>query len=280
MNIGIIGLGLIGGSLGKSFVEKTAYKVFGKDISNDVVLQAISDKAIHEVLGEKDLANLDIAIIALTPRKIQAIMSDIIAKLKPGSLAIDACGIKSLSTQIMANFAKNYPEIQFISTHPMAGREVSGIKNSTPDLFRGASMILTPISASTDATSKLTDIFREIGFSKIFHSDTDEHDSMIAYTSQLPHIISSCYIQNEKALRHNGFSAGSFLDLSRVAKMNVGMWTELIFENREKMVPELDLLIRNLSAFRQALATSDEPRLAELFQAGDIMKRRVDNAED
>ena len=273
MNIGIIGLGLIGGSLGKAITKKTTHKVYGFDISPDVLMKAELLSAIHSPLI--DYKTLDLLIIAVNPRAFEKILLDVAPKLKSGACIIDICGNKSAPVEAMREISKQHPDIHFVGTHPMAGKEVSGIKHSSASLFDKASMIFVPVTKDIETIANLKKLFLDLGFGEVVITDEVKHDRLIAYTSQLPHIISSCYIQSDLAENHRGFSAGSFRDLSRVAKMNPGMWTELVFDNRAEVLPELESFIDRMSEFKDALVAGDEGKIKEMFEKGDLKKREI-----
>jgi len=277
MNIGIIGLGLIGGSLGRAIIKKTEHKVYGYDISADVMLKAEILSAIHFPLTEQDYEKLDLLIIATFPRLFEKIMQDTTPKLKNSACVIDIGGNKKAPVTAMRKMSKKFPDINFIATHPMAGKEFPGIDHSTPTLFEKASMIMVPITNDAKVISDLKKLFLELGFGTIIFTDDKTHDKMISYTSQLPHIISSCYIQSDLADVHNGFSAGSFRDLSRVARMNPIMWTELVLDNKTELLPELESFINRLTAFKDALRTNNEAKIKTMFQNGNAKKEQIEN---
>jgi prephenate dehydrogenase len=274
MNIGIIGLGLIGGSFGLAVVSKTQHRVYGHDISDAVISEAQNVGAIHAPLTDDIYRELDLIIVALTTRQFADTLPQLCARLKKGALVIDICGLMKKPIEAMKIAAGQYPGIKFISTHPMAGKEVCGISNASVALFENSSIIVSSVKANQEDIVNLNQLLKDIGFSRIEYADADKHDAIIAYTSQLPHIISSAFIQSDTALAHHGFSAGSFLDLSRVSKMNYNMWSELVVDNAEQVLPELDAFIERLNSFKQAINKGDEARVRDMFKAGDAQKRK------
>lgn len=277
MNIAVIGLGLIGGSLGRAIVKKTEHKVFGRDIDPDTVQKAGLLQAFNEELDDQNIGDIDFVIIALRPAATAKVMEELAPKLKSGAVMIDCCGTKRKITGVMKDLKNAYPELYFIGGHPMAGREYSGISHSTAGLFDKASMIVTPVAAPLEVLCRVKALFAEIGFEGTLITTATKHDQMIAYTSQLAHIISSAYVKSPEHIDHAGFSAGSFKDLTRVAKLNPEMWTELFLENKDNLIQQIDILLTNLTAYRNALAASEQLKLEALLAEGVACKEAAEN---
>ena len=250
MTIGIRGMGLIGGSFEKAF-----------------------RRAGHDVLNLKDASPADIrscalVVVCLPPRMVAPWIAEHAADFADDALVTDAAGVKGVVCDALADLAKS-AAWTYVGGHPMAGRERSGYANSTPDLFQGASMIFTPYAwTSETALARLKAIFGEIGFGRFVVTDPARHDEMIAYTSQLAHVVSSAYVRDSLAAEHAGFSAGSFQDMTRVATVDPDMWTELFLSNRENLDRVLARLIARLSEYHEALRTSDAPALNALLAEG------------
>ena len=245
MNIGIVGLGLIGGSIAKSIKRFSSHKVYGVDINEDVISKAELVGAIDDEC--RDLSICDIVIIALYPSATIDFIEKNYQNFKKGSIVVDTCGVKREVCQKIFPFAEE-KGFKFVGGHPMAGTENSGFDYSKDTMFRYASMILVPSKYEEIETIEfLKNFFLEIGFSKIQICTDDEHDKMIALTSQLAHILSSAYVKSPSALKHNGFSAGSFKDMTRVAKLNEKMWSELFLDNKDNLLLEINALIDRLS---------------------------------
>lgn len=278
MNIGIIGLGLIGGSLGRSLIKNTSHTVYGYDISGETMLKAELLNAVHQRLTEEDYINLDILIIALNPRAFEKVLAETVKKLKDGAIVMDIAGNKHRIVEAMRRAAKRYPEIKFIATHPMAGREFWGINHSVAGLFEKASVLMIPVHTDIKQLVTVKRLLLDLGVLSVIMTNEIVHDKMIAYTSQLAHIVSSSYVKSPSAEAHNGFSAGSFRDLTRVAKLNAPMWAELMTDNRENLVKELDIFIKNLKEYRAALAEGDEERLLRLLEEGNLKKELIEKA--
>ena len=271
MTVGIVGLGLIGGSMAKSIKARTQDKVLGIDLDEETMNMARMMGSIDGVLTDEMIPACDIVMIAVAPLSVLEWLREKSGLLK-GRIFIDLCGVKR---QIGKEISKTAKEAGFIYVggHPMAGREVSGFVNASNDLFRGASMILVPDGSSDIVTlDRLKAYFLTIGFDRITFSTPDEHDRIIAYTSQLAHITSSAYIKSPTAQRHMGFSAGSYRDMTRVAKLDEELWTELFLENSDYLTDELRLLINNLSDYLDALEKHDPESLKALLKRGKELK--------
>ena len=276
MIIGIIGLGLIGGSLAKSIKEHTKYTVWGFDINPDVVEKALLVGAIDEELTDDALPRCDIVLVALYPGRCVEYITAHADKFGPDAIVVDCAGVKRTVYEPLSKLAENYPWT-YIGGHPMAGREFSGFDHTTGTLFERASMILTPMPDIT--VEKLIDakgFFLDMGFRTVRITTPQEHDNMIAFTSQLAHIVSSAYVKNPRSSQHKGFSAGSFQDMTRVARLNEDMWTELFLANADLLVPSIDDFIYRLTQYRDVLAQRDEQALWELLREGRLMKESLD----
>jgi prephenate dehydrogenase len=277
MKIGIIGLGLIGGSLAKTIKLHTNYEVLGYDISEDEVKRAELTETIDCRLSDDTLPECDIVLVALYPQAIVDYVRTNADKFKSGALVVDCGGVKRAVINKLAGTVADSPW-HFIGGHPMAGREYSGFRYAKDDLFEHASMILTPCeNISIETRSFAKDFFLNIGFERVVFTTPEMHDEMIAYTSQLAHIISNVYIRSDLAMKHKGFSANSFQDMTRVARINAQMWTELFLLNKEPLTAELDGLVARLSLIRNAIAAGDADHLTELLKEGHERKELLDN---
>lgn len=268
MNVGIVGMGLIGGSMAKAVKTKTGHSVFAFDINDETMLMAKLSGAVDGELGIDKMACADVIFLALRPAVAIKWLEENAAHLTSRTTVVDFCGVKRSVTQKMKSIAQKH-QFHYIGGHPMAGKERGGFKNSTPDLFVGASMILTPDEATIPETLEmLSSLFYDVGFSRIVYSTPDEHDRIIAYTSQLAHIVSSAYIKSPEAQRQRGFSAGSFRDMTRVAYLDEDMWTELFLEDADYLTKEVDILIANLEEYKSALHNADKEKLHDLLKDG------------
>ena len=274
MNIAVIGLGLIGGSMCKCLKKHTFHHIMGFDMDKDTVRKALEQNAIDEEITADRLSEANLTIICLYPKAICEFVQTNADKFKKGSIVIDTCGVKKM---IVDNCTPILSErnVLFVGTHPMAGREFSGFDYSTDDLFDNASFIITPSETTPQiAIDLLSTLAGSIGFSKAVISTPEKHDQVIAYTSQLAHIVSNAYVKSPSVFEFNGFSAGSFMDLTRVAKLNEDMWTSLFMCNKEALLNELNQIIKSISEYRDAISTDNYELLHELLKNGRILKEK------
>lgn len=272
MTIGIIGLGLIGGSIAKAIKENTENTVLGYDIAESVVMKAKLVKAIDAELTEEKLRECDLLIVALYLEDTIKYIIDNAALFKKGGIVMDCCGVKREVCNAIEPAARENGFI-FVGGHPMAGIEFSGFEHSRKSLFEKASMIVTPFPGThIEVIEILKKLFLKIGFNIFQITTPEEHDSMISFTSQLAHIVSSAYVKSPAAAKHKGFSAGSFKDMTRVAKLNEKMWTELFFSNRDNLVHEIDSLVIRLSEYSSALKNNDTETMNTLLREGRQLK--------
>lgn len=276
MTVGIVGLGLIGGSLARSIKVHTDFEVLGMDINPQTMLQANLLGAIDGTLTEDNLARCDVVLVALYPAAIVTWITEHQDAFRPGAWVIDCGGVKEAVCTPLNALAQGKPW-HYCGGHPMAGREFSGFRYAKDDLFDRASMILTPPrDAGPEVLTWLKDFFLTIGFRRVQFTTPWEHDERIAYTSQLAHVVSSAYVKCPLAQKHRGFSAGSFADMTRVAKLNEDMWTELFFDNRDALLPEINGLIDRLAAYRDALAAEDHQAMKQLLREGREIKEALE----
>ncbi|MBE6701372.1 MAG: prephenate dehydrogenase [Ruminococcaceae bacterium] len=268
MNIAVIGLGLIGGSMAKGIKTKTGHMVFGKDTNSETMLMASLSGAIDKEIDDKILGDCDLIFLCLTPNVAINWLEENKKKISSKTTVVDFCGIKRDVCKKLSKIAEE-GNFSYVGGHPMAGKERGGFKNSSPDLFTGASMILTPDEKTLPETLEtLSSLFYDVGFSRIVYSTPEEHDRIIAYTSQLAHIVSSAYIKSPEAARQRGFSAGSFRDMTRVAYLDEKMWTELFLGDADYLTKELGILISHLEEYKSALESGNKEELTKLLKEG------------
>ena len=276
MNIGIIGLGLIGGSLARSIRANTSHTVYGYDIDVATMLRAKAIDAIHEELTDEDLPKCDIVLVALYPEMCADYIIGHAEDFGENAVVIDCAGVKRYVCERVEPVAAAH-KWTYIGGHPMAGREFSGFAYAKADLFKNASMILTPSSdVDIRVRERIKAFFLEMGFGMVRFCTPAAHDQMIAYTSQLAHVVSGAYVKNPLAMEHKGFSAGSFLDMTRVARLNENMWTELFMENTDLLLPALDDIIGRLTEYREALASGNAEKIRPVLREGRLCKEALD----
>lgn len=275
MTVGIVGLGLIGGSMAKGIKTHTEHTVLGLDKNAETMQMAKMSGAIDGNLGDDNIGDCGLILAALPPAALVKWAQDNAAKFSDRATLVDLCGVKRAICDKLAPIAAENG-FSYIGGHPMAGKELSGFVNSGSELFNGASMILTP-DERTDMQmlDYLKDFFLKIGFAELTFTTPEEHDRIIAYTSQLAHITSSAYVKSPTAQQNRGFSAGSFRDMTRVAKLDENLWTELLLSNSDNLTSELELYIDNLSKYLIALKNGDEKALRALLKEGRDLKLKA-----
>ncbi|HMM06185.1 MAG TPA: prephenate dehydrogenase [Clostridiales bacterium] len=268
MNIAIVGLGLIGGSFAKSIKARTAHRVWGTDIDHETMTLARLCGAIDAPLEEEKLKDCDLILVALCPAAAITWVQEHSGQISAKTTVVDLCGIKREVCAALTPIAET-KGFSFIGGHPMAGSERGGFVNAKDNLFCGAAMILTPLE-TTDIhlLEDLKRFFTDVGFGSLTFATPEEHDRIIAFTSQLAHITSSAYIKSPEAQRNRGFAAGSYRDMTRVALLDEAMWTELFLANKDFLTEELSLLIENLKEYLAALKEGDAQQLRALLKDG------------
>ena len=272
MNVAIVGLGLIGGSMAKSIKNRTAHTVWGTDLNSETMTMARMCGAIDAPLTDENLPQADLILVAIRPGAAIQWVREHTDRIAKSAILVELCGVKRTVVAAIAPIAEQHG-FAYIGGHPMAGRERGGFTASTEDLYVGASMILTP-DKRTDMRllETLKAFFLDLGFAGLTFSTPEEHDRIIAFTSQLAHIVSSAYVKSPEAQRRRGFSAGSFQDMTRVARLDEDMWTELFLDDEDFLTKELDELIGHLTDYRNALQDRDAQRLHDLLKEGRELK--------
>ena len=276
MNIGIAGLGLIGGSMAKAFKHDTPDTVLGYDRTPLTIKKAKLLESIDIELTEDNIEVCDYLVVCMYPQATIDFIKKHCDKFKEGVIVMDISGVKRYVCDAIMPLAKE-KGFTFIGAHPMAGIERSGFDNSTHKMFNNASMILVPPEGITiDVLDRVKKLWGSIGFTNIEITTAENHDRVIAYTSQLAHVTSNAYIKSKTALDHKGFSAGSYKDLTRVAYLNENMWTELFLENRDNLLYETERLISCLQEYADALKNNDAETLCRILKEGRIQKEIAD----
>lgn len=275
MNVGILGLGLIGGSLARAYAL-AGHTVFAAEKDENILSFAILSGAVHEPLNADTVGKCGLILLAIYPGGSIRWLEENAPLVSREALVMDCCGIKEEICARSFPLAEQYG-FTFIGGHPMAGSHFSGFRYSRATLFRGAPMVLVPPRFDEMALlQRAKDALEPCGFGSFSVTTAKEHDKMIAFTSQMPHLLSNAYIKSPTALGHKGFSAGSYKDLTRVAWLNAPMWAELFLENKENVLFELDTYLDSLQQYRDALARGDETALTALLEEGKKRKEAVD----
>ena len=272
MKVGIVGLGLMGGSMAKSIKNRTGHTVYGADLNQETMMLARMCGAIDGALDGDTLPQCDLILAAIRPQATVDWVKAHASQIAKSAILVDLCGVKRVVVEQIAPIAEEQG-FAYIGGHPMAGKERGGFTSSSDSLYVGASMILTP-DKRTDMKllETLQAFFLDVGFARLTFSQPEEHDRIIAFTSQLAHIASSAYVKSPEAQRRRGFSAGSFQDMTRVARLDEDMWTELFLDDADYLTKELDILIGHLEDYQAALRARDAQQLHDLLKDGRELK--------
>ena len=275
MKVGILGLGLIGGSLARAYAMD-GHTVYACEKDERMLSFAMLAGAVHGKLDDAAIPQCDLILLAIYPGGSAAWLEENAQLVNPQALVLDCCGIKREICQRCFPLSEKYG-FTFVGGHPMAGSHFSGFKYSRANLFQGAPMVLVPpVFDDIQLLQRVKDALKPCHFGSFSVTTAEEHDRMIAFTSQMPHILSNAYIKSPTALNHKGFSAGSYKDLTRVAWLNAPMWAELFMENKDFVLEELEFYIQSLSDYRDAIRSGDKTELTRLLEEGKQRKEEVD----
>ena len=275
MKVGIVGLGLIGGSFAKAY-HAAGWEVLAADIDRQMLDFAMLQGAVNGELTEDAQADCDLILIAVYPRAAVEYLQKHGTKIGKKPVVIDCCGTKRVVCEACFPLAEQYG-FTYLGGHPMAGTHNSGFKYATATMYHGAPMVLVPADFNNiELLSRVKELLSPAGFGRFSVTTAEKHDEMIAFTSQMAHVVSNAYIKSPTAGSHKGFSAGSYKDLTRVAWLNPQMWAELFLENKDYLMRELNILIENLQKYELAMEQNDLPGLTALLDEGRRRKEEVD----
>ncbi|MBQ3276647.1 MAG: prephenate dehydrogenase [Oscillospiraceae bacterium] len=275
MTVGVVGLGLIGGSFAKAYAE-AGHTVLARD--RDKVIQdfAVMSGTAAGPLTEDNAASCDLILLAVPPRAAVECLRALAPRIGPGPVVLDCCGVKRPVCEACFALAREHG-FTYLGGHPMAGTHNSGFRYARANLFHGAPMVIVPEDFDDilllDRVKKL---LAPAGFGRFSVTTAAEHDRMIAFTSQMAHVVSNAFIKSPTAGSHKGFSAGSYRDMTRVAWLDAAMWAELFMENRDCLLAEMDVFLSAMEQYRAALETGDEETLRALLAEGRRRKEEVD----
>ncbi len=276
ITIGIVGLGLIGASMAKSAKKNAECTVLGFDIDHSITEYALLSGVVDGKLTKDNLRDCDVVFVCLYPSACVNYVKDNADYFKKGGLVLDCAGVKRSVCEPCYVLAEE-KGFHFIGGHPMAGTQQSGIKYAKDTMFYNACFVLVPKPfEDVNVLSKAREVVLMVGFSRVSVMNAERHDELIAYTSQLAHIVSNAYVKSPCALSHKGISAGSYKDLTRVAYLNENMWTELFMDNKDNLLREVEGIICSLSEYAEALKNSDEQKLKELLIEGKKAKEAAE----
>ena len=275
MTVGILGLGLIGGSLARAYALE-GHRVLCCEKDEQMLSFAMLAGAVEAALTPENINQCDLVLLAIYPEGSAAWLEQNAPYIRRDALVMDCCGVKTEVCRRCFPVAKEYG-FTFMGGHPMAGTQFSGFKYSRGNLFEGAPMVLVPDRYDDpELLERAQKALAPCHFGSFSVTTAEDHDRMIAFTSQMPHIVSNAFIKSPTALEHRGFSAGSYRDLTRVAWLNAPMWAELFLDNRENVLMELDVLINSLTQYWDAISGNDTDTLIALLEDGKRRKEEVD----
>ncbi len=274
---GVVSLGLMGGSFAKAFAA-AGVEVFAWNRTRSTLELAMIETVDGE-LDEETIPTCELIVLAGYPASTVEWLERYAELVSPGAIVIDTVGVKRVICERCEKICEPYP-FTFVGCHPMAGTQYSGFARARATMFKGAPMVVVPPEMDdlerATVLERLKALLAPCEFGSFTLATADEHDRNIAFTSQLAHVVSNAYVKSPTARDHRGFSAGSYRDLTRVARLNAPMWTELFLDNADHLGRELDVIIESLSAYRDALAAGDAERLEALLAEGDRIKREIE----
>lgn len=275
--VGIISLGLMGGSFAKAFAA-AGIEVYGRDISEDV-LEMAEIETIKGELTDEIVPTCELIVLAGYPKVAISELKRIAPLVSPGAIVMDTGGVKKVICDACFPVAENYP-FTFVGCHPMAGTQYSGFAHARANMFHGAPLVIVPPKMDDferlDLLERMKQLLAPLGFATFTLTTAERHDEIIAFTSQLAHVVSNAYVKSPEAKIHKGFSAGSYKDLTRVARLNPDMWTELFLEDADNLSREIGCLIGHLQEYKDAIDARDSKHLRELLADGDRRKREIE----
>jgi len=275
-HIGVVGLGLMGASLALALRGFRSARLSGADLNEKTCQRAMEDGVVDEAAPDVGsvMARADLLIFCVYAHHIPQLLNDSAKRLKKGCVVSDICGVK---TNLYAQIMPMLPEhIDYVGVHPMAGKECDGYENAEAALYRGTGFLITPTIKSTEASIDLMkELANYIGAARVQVVPPEEHDEIIAYTSDLMHIAAAGLCVRPHPGTHPAFTAGAFRDSTRVADINAGAWTELLMDNRGNTVAALDQYLRDLSEIRGALNQGDREALRKILLRAGENKRRL-----
>lgn len=275
MKIGILGLGLIGGSLAKAY-KAAGHEVYAYDNDKATMDFAAVDGVYDLVMDESTIGACDAVLLAVYPAACMEYLEKMSPYISRSALVMDMGGIKRLTCEKGFALAEQYG-YTFAGGHPMAGTQFSGYKYASATLFTGAPMVVVPpVYNDIRLYECIKRVLDPVGFGKISYTTAEKHDELIAFTSQLAHVVSNAYVKSPTARSHDGFSAGSYKDMTRVAWLNEKMWTELFMENKDCLIREIDIIVNALNEYRTAMENDDAETLENLLRDGRIAKEQID----
>ncbi len=274
---GVVGLGLMGGSFAKAFAA-AGHEVYAWNRTHST-LELAEIEVVDGELTDDVIPTCELIVLAGYPQSAVDWLTEKADLVSPGAIVIDTVGVKRMICEECEGLCEGKP-FTFVGCHPMAGTQYSGFAHSRATMFKGAPMVVVPPQMDEfdrlDVLERLKELLAPCGFGSFTYATAEEHDRNIAYTSQLAHVVSNAYVKSPRAQVHRGFSAGSYKDLTRVARLNAPMWTELFLDNADNLSEEIGTLIDNLQAYKDAIDNNDAETLEALLAEGDRLKKEAE----
>jgi len=278
LTVGVVGLGLMGGSFAKAYHE-AGHRVLAFNRSRDTLEIAMMNGVADEELNEQTIGQCDLVIIALYPQATIDYLRRMAPYIAAHTVVIDTCGVKRKVCEACFPIAEEYG-FTFVGGHPMAGTQFSGYKYSRASMYKDAAMIVVPAHFDNiEFFDEVKSLLAPCRFGRMTITSAENHDRMIAFSSQMAHVVSNAFVKSPSARAHKGYSAGSYKDMTRVAWLNETMWAELFLENKDFLLQELDTLLDNLGQYRAALVQEDEQAMKALLKEGRLIKEEVDKVD-
>ena len=275
MKVGVVGLGLIGGSMAKAYHE-AGHEVLAYNRSRSTLDFAMMSGTVNGELTKENISDCDLVLVAIYPQAAIDYLTEMGPYIGTKPVVIDCCGTKRIVCAACFPLAERWG-FTFLGGHPMAGTKYSGFKYAKADMYQGEPMVIVPPRFDDiELLGRVKELLSPAGFGSISVTTAEKHDEMIAFTSQMAHVVSNAYIKSPTAGAHKGFSAGSYKDMTRVAWLNPQMWAELFLENKDYLLHELDLFIDNLNQYKAAMEEENLPELVRLLEEGKRRKEEVD----
>lgn len=275
MTVGILGLGLIGGSMARAFA-KAGHQIYAAEKDQSILSFAQVADVVTGELGDEQIKACDLIILSIYADASASWLESKAHLIPTKTMVIDCCGVKKDICDRCFLLAEQHG-FTFVGGHPMAGSHNSGFKYSRSNLFQGAPMVIVPPRYDDpELLQQIKKMLAPCGFKTFSVTTAEAHDEMIAFTSQMPHIISNAFIKSPTAKSHKGYSAGSYKDLTRVAWLNPQMWTELFLSNSTHLLNELEFYIDSLNHYKDAISNHDAEKLCSLLEEGRKRKEEVD----
>ena len=273
--VGVFGLGLIGGSFVKAY-HAAGWTVLAHNRSRSVLDFAKLSGDVDGELTKENIGECDLVLITIYPEAAVSTLREFAPYIGEKPLVMDCCGTKRVVCEAAFPIAEEYG-FTFVGGHPMAGTQYSGYKYAKATLYHNQPMVIVPPRYDDICLlGRVKSLLSPAGFGRYSVTTAEAHDAMIAFTSQLAHVVSNAYVKSPTAKQHHGFSAGSYKDLTRVAWLNAPMWAELFLENKDYLIGEVDCIIDSLTAYRDAMRDNDREKLTTLLEEGKRLKEEID----